>query len=95
MARRLRHALPAANGPIVTQTTAARAARGSKPLGWLVEMPAAVLVVAEIVVLLAGVVSRYVCTPADLVGRTGLDPVPLAGDAGRGRSRCGAASTCA
>ena len=51
----------------------------------IVEVPAALLVVAEIVVLFAGVVSRYVLArAAGLVGRTGLDPVPLAGDARRG-----------
>ena len=57
------HTLPeAANGPIVTQTTAARGwlARLDAGLGWLVEVPAAVLVVADIVVLLAGVVARFV-----------------------------------
>ena len=56
------HALPeAANGPIVTQTTAPRGwlARADSALGWLVEVPAAVLVVADIVVLLAGVVARF------------------------------------
>ena len=54
-------------------------------LGMLVEIPAALLVVAEIVILFAGVVARYVLhRPADLVGRTGLDPVPVARDAGRG-----------
>ena len=56
-------ALPeAANGPIVTQTTAARGwlARIESALGWCVEVPAAVLVVADIVVLLAGVVARFV-----------------------------------
>ena len=53
-------------------------------LGMLVEIPAALLVVAEIVILFAGVVARYGHAPAaDLVGRTGLDPVPVAGDAGR------------
>ena len=41
--------------------------------------------VAEIVVLFAGVVARYVFhQPADLVGRTGLDPVPVARHARRG-----------
>jgi tripartite ATP-independent transporter DctM subunit len=57
------HPLPeAANGPIVTQTTAARGwlARIESALGWLVEVPAALLVVADIVVLLAGVVARFV-----------------------------------
>src|SRR3954471_13258507 len=56
------HVLPeAANGPIVTQTTAARGwlARIDTALGWLVEVPAAVLVVADIGVLLAGVVARF------------------------------------
>ena len=53
-------------------------------LGMLVEIPAALLVVAEIVILFAGVVARYVLAPAaDLVGRTGLDPVPVARDARR------------
>ena len=59
----LEHSLPeAANGPIVTQTTSARGwlARIESALGWLVEVPAAVLVVADIVVLLAGVVARFV-----------------------------------
>ena len=59
----LGRALPeAANGPIATQTTAARGwlARIEAALGWLVEVPAAVLVVADIVVLLAGVVARFV-----------------------------------
>jgi hypothetical protein len=52
--------------------------------GWLVEIPAALLVVAEIVILFAGVVARYVLPPAaGLVGRTGLDPVPLARHARR------------
>ena len=52
-------------------------------LGMLVEIPAALLVVAEIVILFAGVVARYgMHRPLDLVGRTGLDPVPVAGDAG-------------
>jgi tripartite ATP-independent transporter DctM subunit len=52
----------AANGPIVTRTTAERGwlARIEAALGWLVEVPAAVLVVADIVVLLAGVVARFV-----------------------------------
>jgi len=52
----------AANGPIVTQTTVARGwlAGIEAGLGWLVEVPAAVLVVADIGVLLAGVVSRFV-----------------------------------
>ena len=53
-------------------------------LGALVEIPAAMLVVAEIVILFAGVVARYgLHRAADLVGRTGVDPVPVAGDAGR------------
>ena len=53
-------------------------------LGVLVEIPAALLVVAEIVILFAGVVARYGVAPAaDLVGRTGLDPVPVARHAGR------------
>ena len=59
----LGHALPeAANGPIVTQTSARRGwlARIDWALGWLVEVPAAVLVVADIGVLLAGVVARFV-----------------------------------
>ena len=58
----LGHALPeAANGPIVTQSTARRGwlARIESGLGWLVEVPAAVLVVADIGVLLAGVVARF------------------------------------
>ena len=57
------HALPeAANGPIVTQTTAPHGwlARIDQALGWLVEVPAALLVVADIGVLLAGVVARFV-----------------------------------
>ncbi|MCK9684201.1 TRAP transporter large permease subunit [Scleromatobacter humisilvae] len=59
----LGHALPeAANGPIVTQTTPQRGwlARIDRGLGWLVEVPAALLVVADIGVLLAGVVARFV-----------------------------------
>jgi tripartite ATP-independent transporter DctM subunit len=58
----LGHALPeAANGPIVTQTTPRRGALGhiENALGWLVEVPAAVLVVADIGVLFAGVVARF------------------------------------
>ena len=58
----LGHALPeAANGPIVTQTSPRRGALAhiDNALGWLVEVPAAVLVVADIVVLLAGVVARF------------------------------------
>ena len=57
------HTLPeAANGPIVTQTTAPRGwlARIDAGLGRLVEVPAGLLVVADIVVLLAGVVARFV-----------------------------------
>jgi tripartite ATP-independent transporter DctM subunit len=56
------HVLPeAANGPLVSQTTAPRGwlARIDRGLGWLVEVPAAVLVVADIGVLLAGVVARF------------------------------------
>jgi tripartite ATP-independent transporter DctM subunit len=51
----------AANGPIVTQTTRAHdwLARIESALGWIVEVPAALLVVADIVVLLAGVVARF------------------------------------
>jgi len=59
----LGHALPeAANGPIVTQAGRPRGwlARVDRALGWLVEVPAAVLVVADIGVLLAGVVARFV-----------------------------------
>ena len=59
----LGHALPeAANGPLVTQTLARRGAlaRIENALGWAVEVPAALLVVADIVVLLAGVVARFV-----------------------------------
>jgi tripartite ATP-independent transporter DctM subunit len=59
----LGHALPeAANGPLVTQTMARRGAlaRIENALGWAVEVPAALLVVADIVVLLAGVVARFV-----------------------------------
>ena len=59
----LSRALPeAANGPIVTRTVVRQGAlaRIETGLGWLVEVPAAVLVVADIVVLLAGVVSRFV-----------------------------------
>jgi len=58
----LGHALPeAANGPLVSGTAAARGwlARIERALGWIVEVPAAVLVVADIGVLLAGVVSRF------------------------------------
>jgi tripartite ATP-independent transporter DctM subunit len=52
----------AANGPLAA---AARAPRGAlarleTALGWLVEVPAAVLVVADVGVLLAGVVARFV-----------------------------------
>jgi len=56
------HALPeAANGPIVAQTPPPRGwlARIDRGLGWLVEVPAAILVVADIGVLLAGVVARF------------------------------------
>src|SRR6201986_5648329 len=51
----------AANGPIVTQTTPPRGwlARIDRGLGWLVEVPAALLVVADIGVRLAGVVARF------------------------------------
>ena len=59
----LSRALPeAANGPIVTRTVVRQGALAhiETGLGWLVEVPAAVLVVADIVVLLAGVVSRFV-----------------------------------
>jgi tripartite ATP-independent transporter DctM subunit len=59
----LARALPeAANGPIVTQAMVSRGwlARIESALGWVVEVPAAVLVVADIVVLLAGVVARFV-----------------------------------
>src|SRR4051812_48937103 len=59
----LGRALPeAANGPIVSQTSPRRGALAhiEHALGWLVEVPAAVLVVADIGVLLAGVVSRFV-----------------------------------
>ena len=58
----LGHALPeAANGPIVTQTSTQRGwlAHIDRALGWAVEVPAAVLVVADIGVLLAGVVARF------------------------------------
>src|ERR1700760_4990730 len=58
----LGHALPeAANGPIVTQTTPQRGwlARIDRGLGWLVEVPAAILVLADVGVLLAGVVARF------------------------------------
>ena len=44
------------------------------------------LVASRSLILFAGVVSRYVLRPpAGLVGRTGLDPVPVARDARRGR----------
>jgi len=59
----LGHALPeAANGPIVSQAARPSGwlARVDRTLGWLVEVPAAVLVVADIAVLLAGVVARFV-----------------------------------
>jgi len=51
----------AANGPIVTQTVAQRGwlAGIDRGLGWLVEVPAALLVVADIGVLLAGVIARF------------------------------------
>ena len=58
----LGHALPeAANGPIVTQTSTQRGwlAHIDRALGWAVEVPAAVLVVADIGVLLAGVIARF------------------------------------
>ena len=58
----LGHALPeAANAPVVTQTSAPLGwlARIDWTLGWLVEVPAALLVVADIGVLLAGVVARF------------------------------------
>jgi tripartite ATP-independent transporter DctM subunit len=59
----LGHALPeAANGPIVTQAGKPHGwlARIDRGLGWLVEVPAVLLVVADIGVLLAGVVARFV-----------------------------------
>src|SRR4051812_6334168 len=59
----LGHALPeAANGPIASRAGRPRGwlARVDRALGWLVEVPAAVLVVADIGVLLAGVVARFV-----------------------------------
>ena len=58
----LGHALPeAANGPIGARGGVPRGwlARIDWALGWIVEVPAALLVVADIVVLLAGVVSRF------------------------------------
>jgi tripartite ATP-independent transporter DctM subunit len=59
----LQRPLPeAANGPIVTQSTPRMGALAKieNALGWLVEIPAAVLVVADIGVLLAGIVARFV-----------------------------------
>ena len=53
-------------------------AHADRLLGWLSELPVALLVAAEVVILFTGIVARY-------VGRTGVDPVPLAGDVG---NRC-------
>ena len=56
------HALPeAANAPVVTQTSTRRGwlAHIDRALGWAVEVPAAALVVADIGVLLAGVIARF------------------------------------
>lgn len=58
----LEHALPeAANEPLASRTHAPRGAlaRVESVLGWLVEVPAALLVVADVVVLFAGVVARF------------------------------------
>ncbi|MDB5816755.1 MAG: C4-dicarboxylate transport system permease DctM subunit, partial [Rhizobacter sp.] len=60
---RVGQALPeAANGPLVTPPRAPRGplARMESALGWLVEVPAALLVFADICVLLAGVIARFV-----------------------------------
>jgi tripartite ATP-independent transporter DctM subunit len=57
------HTLPeAANEPLGSLAPRPRGAlaRLESALGWLVEIPAAVLVVADVVVLLAGVVARFV-----------------------------------
>jgi len=62
-ARGVDRALPeAANSPVVTHTLRRGGwlARVDAGLGWLVEVPAAILVVADIGVLLAGVVARFV-----------------------------------
>ena len=79
----------AATGEAMSPRRRSLAASLEARLAMLVEIPAALLVVAEIVILFAGVVARYgLHRPLDLVGRTGIDPVPLAGDAGR----CGGVS---
>jgi tripartite ATP-independent transporter DctM subunit len=52
------HAVPAPGG--AAPGSRSWAASADRALGWLVEIPAAMLVVAEIVVLFAGVVARYV-----------------------------------
>ena len=53
---------PAVAGEAASQPPRRRSVVGSieAALGWLVEIPAAILVVAEVVILFAGVVSRYV-----------------------------------
>ncbi|MGY3445471.1 MULTISPECIES: TRAP transporter large permease [unclassified Bradyrhizobium] len=53
---------PAVAGEAASQPPRRRSVLGSieAALGWLVEIPAAILVVAEVVILFAGVVSRYV-----------------------------------
>ncbi len=50
----------AAAGEVISPRRRSRAASVESSLGMLVEIPAAILVVAEIVILFAGVVSRYV-----------------------------------
>ncbi|NEU95348.1 TRAP transporter large permease subunit [Bradyrhizobium uaiense] len=53
---------PAVAGEAASQPPRRRSVLGSvdAALGWLVEIPAAILVVAEVVILFAGVVARYV-----------------------------------
>ena len=59
--------------------------RLDRRLGWLVDFAAGALVLADILVLLAGVIARFVFhSAARMVGRTRLDDLHLAGDAGRG-----------
>ncbi len=71
------------------------AGRADRVLGGLVEAVAALLVLAEICVLFAGVVSRYVFH-ARWCGRTNSRPSCSSGCRCSARWwRCGAASTCA
>ncbi len=55
---------PAVAGEAASQPPRRRSVLGAidAALGWLVEIPAAILVVAEVVILFAGVVARTCCT---------------------------------